>query len=407
MSIQQELAKQITETYKDARVKKVDVDNFLDIHLPGIHSAKGSHLYFNTAKDTIKLGFYCRDVEFVEQVMTGSSSIEKVSNGIRPLNNPVFTNAKDAVEAAKSFISNIQGSGITTQTETGEEDDPIAFFAKLRKTWEGQVQQIEVDGEEDEEVDGEEDEEMGYPMISIPGTNYLDISDDERNAYFEKWQAPSYMFNWRGGIKGCLADWVTYFNDTDFAPILNESQVEAIANNLREHKAIPILLNAPEEARGVMKRVWWAVPLCFWNEIASPILINKNGIFSLHTENFPEDIGLTAIAGWDDIKEVSFERMGSGSSGFDDEGNVNCLTLEYENGGSLDFFELVRRDQNQGSYLEIIEVIWRNRYKTIQESKGLPMWKEGAGGEGFIEVEEIIQLINPDTYEDINRPEGF
>ena len=35
------------------------------------------------------------------------------------------------------------------------------------------------------------------------------------------------------------------------------------------------------------------------------------------------------------------------------------------------------------------------------------MWKEGAGGEGFIEVEEIIQLINPDTYEDINRPEGF
>ncbi|NBY29244.1 MAG: hypothetical protein EBQ67_00075 [Sphingobacteriia bacterium] len=215
------------------------------------------------------------------------------------------------------------------------------------------------------------------------------------------------MFNWRGGIKGCLADWVTYFNDTDFAPILNESQVEAIANNLREHKAIPILLNAPEEARGVMKRVWWAVPLCFWNEIASPILINKNGIFSLHTENFPEDIGLTAIAGWDDIKEVSFERMGSGSSGFDDEGNVNCLTLEYENGGSLDFFELVRRDQNQGSYLEIIEVIWRNRYKTIQESKGLPMWKEGAGGEGFIEVEEIIQLINPDTYEDINRPEGF
>lgn len=384
MSIQQELAKQITETYKDARVKKVDVDNFLDIHLPGIHSAKGSHLYFNTAKDTIKIGFYCRDVEFIEQVITRSSSIEKVSNGIRPLNNPVFTNAKDAVEAAKSFISNIQGSGMITKIKTGDEVVPNSI-----------------------EDDGNEDEEMGYPMISIPGTNYLDISDDERNAYFEKWQAPSYMYNWRAGIKGCLADWVTYFNDSDFAPILNNGQVEAIANNLREHKAIPILLNAPEEARQVMSRVWWAVPLCFWNEIASPILISKNGIYSLYADNFPEDIVLTAIAGWDDIKEVSFERMGSGSSGFDDEGNVNCLTLEYENGGSLDFFELVKHDQNQGSYLEIIEVIWGNRYKTIQESKGLPMWKEGAGGEGFIEVEEIIQLINPDTYENISRPEGF
>lgn len=384
MNIQKEIANLITEIFKDAQVKKVDVDNFLDIHLPGIHSAKGSHLYFNTAKDTIKLGFYCRDVEFIEEVMAKSSSIEKVSNGIRPLSNPVFTNPKDAVEAAKSFISNIQGSGIITKIKTGDEDVPNSI-----------------------EDDGNEDDEMGFPMISIPGEKFLDIPKDQLSAYVHKWQAPSYMFNWRGGISGCFAEWVSYFNDTDFAPILNESQVESIANNLREHKAIPILLNAPAEVIMELKHVWWAVPLCFWNEIASPILINKNGIFSLYTENFPEDIGLTAIAGWDDIKEVSFERMGSGSSGFDDEGNVNCLTLEYENGGSLDFFELVRRDQNQGSYLEIIEVIWGNRYKTIQQSKGLPMWKEGAGGEGYIKVEEIIQLINPDTYEDISRPEGF
>ncbi|MFM7589430.1 MAG: hypothetical protein ACKO55_09990 [Bacteroidota bacterium] len=397
MSIQKELASLVTKIYKDAQVKKIDADNFLDIHLPGVHSAKGSHLYFNTAKGTIKLGFYCRDVEFVEQVMTGSSSIEKVSNGIRPLNNPVFTNAKDAVEAAKSFISNILGNGITTQTETGEEDDPIDFFAKLRKT-------IEVDGEEDEEVDAEEDDEMGYPMISIPGTDYLDLSDDERNAYFEKWQAPSYMYNLRAGIKGCLADWVTYFNDTDFAPILNNGQVEAMVNNLREHKAIPILLNAPAEARGVMKQVWWAVPLCFWNEIASPILINKNGIYSLYTKNFPKDIELTLIATWDQIDQVSFIPGSSGSSGFDDEENVNCLTLEYENGEILDLFELVRHDQNQGSYLEIIEAIWENRYETIQQSKGKPTWKEGAGGEGYIEVEEIIQLISPDAFKDVSRP---
>jgi len=422
MSIQKEIANLITEIYKGAEVKKIDVDNFLDIHLPEVHSAKGSHLYFNTAKDTIKIGFYCRDVEFVEQVMTGSSSIENVSNGIRPLNNPVFTNAKDAVEAAKSFISNIQGSGITTQTETEEEDDPIDFFAKLRKTIEVDGEEDEevdgeedeevdgeedeeVDGEEDEEVDGEEDEEMGYPMIRIPGTDYLDLSDDERNAYFEKWQAPSYMYNLRAGINGCLADWVTYFNDTDFAPILNNGQVEAMANNLREHKAIPILLNAPEEARGVMKRVWWAVPLCFWNEIASPILINKNGIYSLYTKNFPKDIELTLIAAWDHIDQVSFIPGSSGSSGFDDEENVNCLTLEYENGEILDLFELVRHDQNQGSYLEIIEAIWENRYETIQQSKGKPMWKEGAGGEGYIEIEEIIQLIRPDSFKDVSRPD--
>jgi hypothetical protein len=83
MSIQKEIAIQIIEIYKDAQIKKIDVDNFLDIHLPGLHSAKGSHLYFNTAKDNIKIGFYCRDVEFIEQVITRSCKYPFFQTGLK------------------------------------------------------------------------------------------------------------------------------------------------------------------------------------------------------------------------------------------------------------------------------------------------------------------------------------
>ena len=172
MSIQKEIAIQIIEIYKDAQIKKIDVDNFLDIHLPGLHSAKGSHLYFNTAKDNIKIGFYCRDVEFIEQVITRSNSIEKVSNGIRPSNNPIFTNPSDAIKEAMNFINSIKGN------------DPNK---KLNK-------------ENDSDQNHNPDEEIGFPIISIPEIKHLKISKEQLDNYFEKWMAPSYLFNQRDGI---------------------------------------------------------------------------------------------------------------------------------------------------------------------------------------------------------------
>jgi hypothetical protein len=56
-SIQCQLAETIKSVYKNAIVKKVDKDNFLDIHIPNVNSSKGTHLFFNTVKGQIKLGF--------------------------------------------------------------------------------------------------------------------------------------------------------------------------------------------------------------------------------------------------------------------------------------------------------------------------------------------------------------
>jgi len=375
MSIQKEIAIQIIEIYKDAQIKKIDVDNFLDIHLPGLHSAKGSHLYFNTAKDNIKIGFYCRDVEFIEQVITRSDSIEKVSNGIRPSNNPIFTNPSDAIKEAMNFINSIKGN------------DPNK---KLNK-------------ENDSDQNHNPNEEIGFPIISIPEIKHLKISKEQLDNYFEKWMAPSYLFNQRDGISGCLAEWITAFNDDNFAPFLSKIEIENIINNLLENKAIPILQSAPVEVQNELKNIWWVVPLCFWNHFASPIFINKDGFYSLYTDNFPDNIRIEMIASWESISELEFEYSIDCSDDLDDQPNVNLLLVENEQNQRLSFFELVDSRKNQGSYLKVIEAIYQIRKETINQSKGLPVWKEGSGGEGVVDIAKLKDLLYSKTFENIIR----
>lgn len=107
-SIQYQLAESIQSVYKNAIVKKVVEDNFLDIHIPSIHNSKGTHLYFNTAKGQIKLGFYVRDIEFIDKVLVKSSDkIEAYSQGLRLIGNPQFNTVEQAITTAKDLLKAI------------------------------------------------------------------------------------------------------------------------------------------------------------------------------------------------------------------------------------------------------------------------------------------------------------
>jgi hypothetical protein len=107
-SIQYQIAESIQSVYKNAIVKKLDKDNFLDIHIPSINSSKGTHLFFNTAKGQIKLGFYVRDIEFIDKVLLKSSkNIESYSQGIRLIGNPQFNAVEPAITAAKDLLKAI------------------------------------------------------------------------------------------------------------------------------------------------------------------------------------------------------------------------------------------------------------------------------------------------------------
>lgn len=107
-SLQFQLADSIKTLYKGSIVKKVDKDNFLDIHIPSVNNSTSTHLFFNTAKGQIKLGFYVRDIEFIDKVLKKSSDkIESYSQGIRLKNNPVFNSVEDGIKAAKNLLNHI------------------------------------------------------------------------------------------------------------------------------------------------------------------------------------------------------------------------------------------------------------------------------------------------------------
>lgn len=120
-SVQEQIYESIKEHFPNAEAKKINKDNFLDIYIPEINKKRGTHLFFNTAKDGIKIGFYCRDEEFIASAIKNSSNIEQYAQGIRILKNPVQKSINDAIASAVDFIGEILGSK-SNLTEVSEEE---------------------------------------------------------------------------------------------------------------------------------------------------------------------------------------------------------------------------------------------------------------------------------------------
>jgi ankyrin repeat protein len=126
-TLQQKLAIGITGKFTDAVVKKIDKDNYLDIHLPSVHSKKGTHLGINTSKDLIKVVYYCRDKKFNEHVLANSNNIEAYGQGLRIKDNPIFDTAEQALEAAIDFVLEImRASGKSALTENTDPAKPVS-----------------------------------------------------------------------------------------------------------------------------------------------------------------------------------------------------------------------------------------------------------------------------------------
>ncbi len=112
-TIQDQLAEKTKARFPEAEVKKVNKDNFVDIHLPWVHPKRGTHLGFNTAGGTIRVMFYCREEEFNKQVLATSTDLEAYSQGIRLKGNPEFKTVDSACTAAFVFVESL--SGFVTQ----------------------------------------------------------------------------------------------------------------------------------------------------------------------------------------------------------------------------------------------------------------------------------------------------
>jgi ankyrin repeat protein len=122
------LAEFILKHNPEAVVKKIDTDSYLDIHIPSIHPKKGTHIFFNTSKQKIKIGFYCREEEFVESVLAkGGDFLEKYSQGVRLKDNPEFEEVQTALEATKKFIALLRHDSVVSP-EMSEKKSPAHTF---------------------------------------------------------------------------------------------------------------------------------------------------------------------------------------------------------------------------------------------------------------------------------------
>ena len=109
LTLQGKLAKKIQQNYPDAEVKKVDKDNYVDIFIPSVYPKRGAHLFFNTSKDEIKIGFYCRDEQFIKGVLAKQPMLEAYSQGIRPKGNKSYSSVEEGISATLDFLSKIVG----------------------------------------------------------------------------------------------------------------------------------------------------------------------------------------------------------------------------------------------------------------------------------------------------------
>jgi len=126
MTKQTELAQKLKALYSDVLIKKIDKDNYLDIHLPDVNKNKGTHLFFNTSKGKIKLGFYCREEDFVQRALSRTELLEKYSQGLRLKDNPVFEKVDAAIQAAQTLIE-----AISAKRVAAPDDAEVAVMEKV------------------------------------------------------------------------------------------------------------------------------------------------------------------------------------------------------------------------------------------------------------------------------------
>ena len=366
MSIQSEIADKFIAKYPTSVVKKIDRDNHLDIHVPEIHEKKGTHIFFNTTKNKIKIGFYCRDEEFVTRAINNSlDTLEKYSQGIRFTANPVFDSVDEALVSAFDLVEILIG-------KIAEKD--------TSKSMESEVE--------------DSGEDRGYPVISW-GSDTI-IPEDFLKAYAEKWQVESVLYNWRAGIIGILPDWMDQLVDKEVFFRFSSSQIDRIVNYISEDYIIPVLDYVPEDLYMHTRRVWWIVPFCIWkNDTASFLFVDKNGIYSMF-KNSENEFDTDMIFPWDRVEEIDFVTEVEGDP------NVVRLDIYADSGGQLSFDEFV--SDSKGSYLKVIESIYRVRKDTIKESKGAHEWYEGAGGEGFKSFSKPTDLLDEFKWIDPSRP---
>ena len=199
----------------------------------------------------------------------------------------------------------------------------------------------------------------------------------------------------------------SFLKDIDDAcPLFTDDEITFINHNIDCEKCIPSLPYVHEATfHHHTKQVWWVAPCVYWGErLVSWIIVDKNGFYAPHPDEWDDQDNVSAIFSWENVKDISFD-----IDKFTDHA-IATLTIEATNGGELTFHEFLSLNEEvskvageavfRGSYLSVFKSIFDVNYENIIQSRGAYSWNHGVGMEGFQAFKDPSKLLNQSIWEE-------
>ena len=118
-----------------------------------------------------------------------------------------------------------------------------------------------------------------------------------------------------------------------------------INHQINFEKCIPSLSYIQESVfSNDTKQVWWVAPCVYWGgKLVSWVMVDKNGFYAPHPENWDEQDDISAIFSWEMIENISFE-----IEEFEDHA-IAILNIEATNGQELTLYEFLSQNKETSS----------------------------------------------------------
>jgi uncharacterized tellurite resistance protein B-like protein len=287
----------------------------------------------------------------------------------------------------------------------GKEHHPQTFdLERLNKIIEQVSNNESADNKNDlpTEEDKDEDSSTKGPMALTHKTK-----SDEENQFLRdfivKWMAETEDFAYAMS----RIQFPSFLKEIDDAcPVFTDDEITFINHHIDYEKCIPSLPYVHDPTfYNHTKQVWWVAPCVYWGEkLVSWVMVDKNGFYAPHPENWDDQDDVSAIFSWEMIEDISFD-----IDEFEDHA-IATLNIEATNGDELTFYEFLSLNEEvskaagepifRGSYLSVFKSIFDVNYENIIQSRGAHTWNHGVGMEGFQAFKNPSELLNQSIWEE-------
>lgn len=283
----------------------------------------------------------------------------------------------DLSDAAQQFMNERRLEGDPDDVDDMSRIEQEGLWDYIYELRDGWIAEIEGEIRAESELSGSGDQSDG------------DSSGESAASYLKRW-LPAGLPE----VVPLVPDYIAAICDIELPR--EAAEVAAIVANIRDQRVIPILAFAPAELLyQTDKRLFWVVPgAAFAGRFFSWIAVSKNGIYAANPEDADEGI---MICSWDAAGASIFEKVASGRF------NLHFQSEE----GTLTLTEFCA--EGEGSLLEVIKAIHDVYSPVIEASRGLNMWRHGAGEERYVGFDSPSDLLNPALWraeEDSDSPEA-